>query len=340
MRIIRHRTAAFGVGGLFVVACVGSGSSTMSGTPVNEPLRALSIIPATSKACPGEVIATRYEATTASGRRIALTGANLQLIERSGTAVTTRGDGSWVADVNPLVSAATGFRLRAALKGDSTIRADTVVVPRYGCGRSAIPLLSAYLRLGVFRSPFYDSIVVAAVETRGGTAQIIVLGPDEMKAGAIRVDASGKDGRPGQRGRNGVNGASCEAGQPGEDGGDGAPGTDGGRVDLIVQADAKWLENLVSVANPGGHGGSGGPGGAGGQAGPRGQSTGGTGRGSSCSTSPGRPGNPGRAGANGTPGPRPQLSTIPFPLLWTGSLLWTNQDFRTALEQLIELTQR
>jgi len=339
MRTIRRRTAAFAVA-LLIIACAGSSSSTTSGATVNEPFRAISIIPATSKACPGEIIATRYEATTAVGGRITLTGANLQLVERSGTSVNARSDGNWVADADPLSSAMTGFRLHAALKGDSTIRADTMVVPTYHCPQRPIIVPAAYIRLGVMRSPFYDSIVVAAVELNGGTSQVIVLGPDDMKGGTIRVDASGRDGRPGARGRNGVNGASCEPGQPGDDGEDGAPGGNGGRVDLIVQADAAWLANLVSVSNAGGRGGAGGQGGTGGQAGASGQSGASRGRGATCSSAAGRSGRPGRPGVNGTPGPASKISTIPFPLLWTGSPQWSNEATRGTLEKLIELTQR
>ena len=341
MYIICRRTVAFGVAGLFAAAaCGGSGASETSAAPVNEPLHALAIIPATSRACPGEVISTRYEATTASGRRIGLTGARLQLLERSGSGVNARTDGSWVADVDPLSSAMTGFRLRAALKSNSTVRADTVIVPIYSCPRRPIIVPAAHVRLGVLRSPFHDSIVVAAVELNRGTLQVIVLAPDEMKSGAIRVDAKGTDGRPGARGRNGTKGASCEAGQPGDDGEDGGPGGNGGSVDLIVQADAPWLANLVSVTNAGGRGGAGGQGGIGGQPGASGQSSTGRGRGAACSSAAGRPGRPGRPGVNGTPGPPPKVSTIPFPLLWTGSSLWTNQDLRAPLEQLIGLTQR
>lgn len=324
-----------------VAACGGSAaSSSTQAAPIAEPIRSLTILPSSARACPGEMISARYDATTASGRRVTLTGANLQLLERSGSGVSARADGSWATDANPLVTAMTGFRLHAALKSDSMIRADTVVAPTYGCDTRSLTVMNGFVRLGVFRSPFHDSIVVAAFERGGGISDVMVLAPSEMKSGAIRIDAAGRNGSAGRRGSNGMNGQACEAGQPGEDGEDGSPGSNGGQVDMIVEADADWLSKLVSVSNAGGRGGAGGAGGVGGQGGRSTSSSSGTGRGSACSTSAGRPGRAGRPGANGIPGPPPKVSTIPFPLLWTGSPLWSNPDYRTALEQLIELTQR
>jgi hypothetical protein len=332
-----------GLFGLVTSLACASGGPTRRPSTTRTEIRSLSIVPASPNACPGEVIMARYVATTSDGNRAALNAGDLAILDRSGTNVVTRADGAWQTDANPLASAATGFRLHAALKSDSSVRADTVVTPTYACDKRPIDMRgsasasgNAFIRLGVLRSPFHDSIVVASLEVGSGVNRVIVLGPPEIRNGVIRVDASGRAGVAGNAGRNGLNGAACERGQPGENGDDGSPGGPGGRVDLIVQADAPWLANLVSISNNGGQGGAGGRGGAGGQSG-----AGSSARSSaSCPTGVARSGNAGRPGAAGPPGPVPKVSTIPFPLLWTGSPHWNNDAMRGVLEQLIELTQR
>jgi hypothetical protein len=335
------RVGLFGL--VTALACASGGHPTPSPTATYAAIRSLAIVPVSSSACAGELITTRYVATASDGSRAPLNSGDVALLERSGENVVARADGSWQTNANPLVAAATGFRLRAVLRSDSTVRADTVVTPSYGCDKRTIDLRgpasadgNTFIRLGVLRSPFHDSIVVASFEGASAVSSVIVLGPRDIRNGVIRVDATGRPGVAGKAGRAGLNGGACERGQPGENGDDGSPGGPGGRVDLIVQADAPWLANVVSIANHGGPGGIGGRGGMGGQsgAGSNSRST------ASCPTGLARSGNAGRPGASGPPGPVPRVSTIPFPLLWTGSPHWNSDAMRQALEKLIELTQR
>ena len=106
-------------------------------------------------------------------------------------------------------------------------------------------------------------------------------------------------------------------------------------MDIILEAGAPWLANLVAIDNRGGKGGPGGPGGAGGSAGEV-QVVGGR----SCSPSPGSPGSPGLSGPDGSPGPLPKTTTIPRSLLWYGSPLWNDITARRVLSQLVEYTTR
>jgi hypothetical protein len=340
MSLTGLRVGLFGL--VASLACASGGGGAPRPTAARGALRSLAIVPASPSACPGEPIATRYVATASDGTRAPLSSGDLALLDRYGAGVSARADGSWQADVNPLVSAATGFRLHAVLKSDSSVRADTVLTPTYGCDKRTVDLrwsgaadANAFLRLGVLRSPFHDSIVVASLEVGSAVRQLFVLAPRDIRNGVIRLDASGRPGVAGKAGRAGTNGSACESGQPGENGDDGSAGGPGGRIDLIVQADAPWLANLVAISNQGGPGGAGGRGGAGGSAGRAGSGTG-----ASCRSANGRNGNPGRQGPAGLSGPVPAVSTIPFPLLWTGSPNWKNEATRSALEQLIELTQR
>jgi hypothetical protein len=266
----------------------------------------------------------------------------LSLLARDGTAAEPQDDGAWRTNANPLISAVTGFRLSAALRADSSVHTDTVVAPIYGCLPSSISLAAvdsrdgptAYVRLGTFRTPFTDSIVVAVVEPPGRGPIVFVLGPSEMRAGAIKVDASGRAGAAGRGGRRGTDGGQCENGDSGEDAEDGAPGTSGGQVNIIVQTDAPWLADLVAVTNLGGRGGAPGRGGVGGRAGTTARASGGT----LCSTKPGRNGRDGQPGPDGIAGPRPRTTTVLPTLLWPGSPIWFDAAMKPTLEQLIEYT--
>jgi hypothetical protein len=300
-------------------------------------VRGLTLVPPATSACPGEVITTRYIARLAGGARVSLSAADASALVRTGTTVQPKADATWLASAEPLASAVTGFRLSASLPNDSTIRADTVFAPRYDCLNTTIELAAAafqnsaaYVRLGTFRTPFYDSIVVAVVEGSGLAPIAIILAPSQLRSGAIRVHASGLNGRAGRDGRNGQPGLECSDGSEGEDGEPGTPGEPGGRVDIIVQGEAPWLAQLVAVSNPGGRGGVGGRGGAGGARGT--QARGATG---SCRTRTGRPGKQGLAGPSAGAGPPPNTTSVIYSLLWSGSPIWSDPQSRRALEALI-----
>ncbi|HEY9230194.1 MAG TPA: hypothetical protein VIP11_26310 [Gemmatimonadaceae bacterium] len=332
---------------LIAAAACGGGTPAAS-TPSPEPasrreITALTIVPRAASACPGEVISVEYKGRLANGSTVTLSRSEIASLARSGTAVEPRDDGSWQTDAQPLLSAFDGFRLSASLTGNPAVKADTVVRPTYEClaARNSIDLRpprlnefnSAYVRVGLFRTPFYDSLVVAAVEVPGGGAHVFVIPPRAMRSNVIRIDATGRPGQPGRAGQRGADGGVCENGGAGEDGDDGAAGTSGGQVNIIVETESKWVERLIVISNAGGAGGPGGRAGEGGRAGSSQNGRGG------CSPKSGRMGRPGRQGPAGSPGPSPRTTTIPFSLLWAGSPIWNDEQSKLVLEHLIEYTR-
>lgn len=322
----------------FAIACAASNTTT-NPAALNGTIRALSIVPSSRTACAEDVITARYEATLTNGARVTLRGDALTMLDRSSTGLVARTDQSWQADPNPLATATTGFRLHAAMTSNAAVSADTVIAPNYSCIKTQIDargIAAGIIRLGVLRSPFHDSIVVASMEYGGGIAQVLVLGPNEMRGGAIRIDATGLPGQAGTNGRSGTDGGPCQPGSPGEDGSPGLQGERGGRVDIVVQSDAPWLADLVTVLNNGGPGGRGGLGGRGGRSG-TGQMTVGNGTRTCPGGTTAQRGRPGLPGEAGFAGPVPTVSTRALPLLWSESPLWSSSATRPALEQLIAL---
>lgn len=318
-----------------------SSQSAATKPPPRRDIRHLTILPSTKTACPGQPIAARYEARLGDGSRVLLGADEVSRLTLRGIAADPRPDGTWETLANPIGSAATGFRLSAVLSEDPGIHADTVVVPTYQCLRTAIVLpiseryrrTTAHVRVGVFATPFYDSIVVAAVEPEGDAPFVIVLGPDRIRSGALQIAAEGKAGKPGRAGSAGADGGPCEDGEAGTDGDDGEAGEAGGEVDVILEAGVTWLAPMVNVSNSGGRGGSGGPGGRGGRAGSRSDRPG-------CNPKAGRSGRAGRSGNDGLPGPYPRTTTVIRSLLWRGSPVWSDSASRAALEALMELDGR
>jgi hypothetical protein len=325
-----------------LMACASTRGNSASIAPALGDIRGLTLVPAAASACPGEVITARYLARLADGSRVQLRGADASALVRTGTAVQPQGDATWLTTAEPLASAATGFRLTASLATDSTIRADTVVAPKYECLTPTIELSAAafqnsaaYVRLGTFHTPFFDSIVVAVVEGSGLAPIARILSPSQLKPGAIRINVPGLNGRAGRPGRNGQPGSECSDGSDGEDGEPGGSGEPGGRVDIIVQSDAPWLAQLVAVSNPGGHGGAGGRGGTGGARGVQTRRSSGA-----CPARAGRPGKPGLAGPSAAAGPSPNTTSVIYSLLWSGSPIWSIPEQRRAIEALIAYDDR
>jgi hypothetical protein len=324
---------------LGVDACATPGRSGEPGEAAPARIQALRIVARDASVCPGDIIVSRYEATGADGKVVSLARSQLSLLTRTAIEAEPRANGDWKTTDHALASIVSGFALKAVLTSDTTVRAEATVAPKYGCVTNTFSLrtpqrgapVSAHVRLGVFRTPFYDSVVVGALEVEGQPPRIFVLGPKDIRAGAIRIDASGSPGAAGQNGLAGRDGGVCENGERGGDGDEGQPGSSGGHVNIIMEAGAPWLEELVAVSNPGGPGGPGGTAGSGGRAGP----TQPTGTSSRCSTSPGQRGTNGRAGQAGNPGPLPQATTVPIPLLWSGSPLWSDSTARRALTELM-----
>jgi len=301
----------------------------------------ISILPKMSRACPGQQIEASYVEHFPDGSQITLPPRDVrQLASPDGDSVTTARDGYWQTSADPMRSVLTGFRLFAALARDSSVRGDTVVPPSNDCPHEVINLPSsdrfhfthAYLRLGTFRTPFYDSVVVAVVELDGRAVGARILPPGQMRSGAIRVSAPGKNGAAGRAGRIGLAGSDCSNGEQGEDGDPGEAGQPGGQVDIITQQGSEWLADLVAVSNPGGRGGKGGEGGSGGLAASR---TGSGPGGATCRPKPGRPGRPGAQGSDGEPGQSPKVTSVLVPLLWSGSPIWSNPAAKRAIEGLL-----
>lgn len=304
--------------------------------------RAISILPGVARACAGDLIPAQYAVRYADGTTATLGRDDLSMLVRRADAADPRPDGSWLTAANPLYAAYAGYRLSAFLAADTTVHADTVVLPAPVCHHNPISIgtsgrfdvRSAHVRLGVLATPFFDSVVVAVVEPDGGPPIASVLTPSEIQSGAIRILAPGKNGKDGRGGKRGDNGDECESGTPGDDGEPGEPGEGGGQVNIIVQTDAPWLAQLVAVSNPGGRGGSGGAGGQGGAAGLRGRSRAG------CNPRMGRAGRNGAPGPAGAAGPQPQTTTVLFALLWPGSPIWSDALAHRALDALMEYTSQ
>ena len=310
----------------------------------------ISIVAAASRVCPGQSIDAKYVEHLPDGSQVNLPPTDVRQVARSGdeSATLTR-DGSWQTSPDPLRSVAAGFRLSVSLARDTSVRGDTVVAPSYECLRTEVRLppagqtndATAYVRLGTFVSPFYDSVVVAVVELETRVIATAVLSPKGMRTGAIRLSAPGSSGAQGRGGRSGADGVDCSNGDDGEDGLPGGAGMPGRQVTIITQEGSPWLANLVAVSNPGGRGGAGGPGGHGGMA-RSGPSTS-SGRGSSstaCRARSGRPGRQGAPGPNGDPGEPPKVTSVLPQLLWSGSPIWSDAAARRALEGLIAFEKK
>ena len=295
-------------------------------TPDRLDIRTLAIFPASPHACPGQAIGARYVATLGDGSRVSLARGDLSLLVRRGEAAEPRSDGSWQTNNQPLASAVSGFQLSAMLASDTSVRADTTIVPTYECIHTSIELpasdqfhpTAAHVRLGTFSTPFYDSVVVAVVETGDGAPIVTLLGPGQMRSGAIKIYAPGKAGRPGKAGNRGADGQACANGENGDDGERGEPGQPGGSVDIIVQNESPWLADLIAVSNPGGRAATA----------PR-QS------GGACTSRAGRAGRMGEPGFDGPAGFPPRTTYVISSLLWPGSPIWTDAATRWAVEALI-----
>ena len=307
----------------------------------------IGIIPQASRVCPGQTVDATYVQRSSDGSRINLSPSDLKQTSPSDAeSATMRRDGSWQTSADPMRSVLTGFRLSVTLARDSSVRGDTVVAPAYNCPRATIRLpmgdqrhpTVAYVRLGTFDTPFYDSVVVAVVEVESRVVSIQVLSPKEMRAGAISISAPGKNGAAGRNGRRGADGVDCSKGDDGEDGEPGEPGQPGGEVDIITQGGSPWLADLVAVSNAGGRGGSGGAGGAGGSTGVVGRTSGGRGS-AACTARAGRPGRTGRPGLDGPPGSS-KVTSVLTPLLWTGSPIWSDATARRTIEGLMSYQRK
>src|SRR5207302_9210014 len=98
--------------------------------------------------------------------------------ERASRDAVSRESGDWVTNANPLWTAASGFRLTATLSAKPAVQQTVVIPPEYGCMSHGFQFSGepgggaqaggngpdVTVRLGIVRSPFYDKLIVAAVE--------------------------------------------------------------------------------------------------------------------------------------------------------------------------------
>jgi hypothetical protein len=303
-------------------------------------IEAIRVVPRTENACPGGRIRADYEAVLDDGTVLPFSrdydddnppSLHVVFLSRLSPEAASHEDGDWTADRDPLRSAMEGFRLTAVLRARPELTATAVVAPEYSCvphafgfsGATGLPGPDVLLRLGTVRSPFYDRLLVLAVEV-GDAPPFYVLHDADLvppsdwyvvgsQGGRGERGARGAQGGPGAEGRAGCPGGPGGAGGIGQAGGMGAPGGPGGSVTLLVPEDERFLAGLVDARSVGGPGGPGGRGGEGGPGGPGGQGI--LVNGQRCENGPagpqGRDGPEGGEGPSGPPGNPPRVITVP-----------------------------
>ena len=333
---------------LFFAACSHAPPPDFAPDPgLIAQVRDLRIVTTQDRACPGGGIQASYEAILADGSRVPFARTydkkhpprlHVVFLERSSPDAVSRESGDWVTNANPLWTAASGFRLTATLSAKPAVQQTVVVPPEYGCMSHGFQFSGepggaaqaggngpdVTVRLGILRSPFYDKLIVAAVEL-GYSRPFYVFadGNTIPPANWLWVESRGGRGGAGTPGQNGSDGAAGQGGcppqpgGPGGSGGNGAPGGSGGRggrVTIIVPTENPFLAGLIEARSPGGQGGPGGTGGNGGKGGKGGPGTADKDNRRCADAADGSAGQKGTAGPNGSegaPGPRPQIVTLP-----------------------------
>ncbi len=302
-----HRFAPQLSAGIALVALACAPHPPPAFTPdpgVVAQIQQIRIIPREPRACPGAVIQADYEAILRDGTRVPFARAydkknpprlHVRFLERQSPEAEARQNGDWVADPNPLATAATGFHLTATLRADSRITTTLLLPPTYDCmprrlafsgsggiaGQSGQDGPDVTVRLEVQHSPFYEKLFVARIEV-GGAKPSYVVGDSEsiVRTGWLTIASSGGDGGNGSAGSDGSDGFPGSAGCPGQAGGQGQNGSDGGaggdggnggRITIVVPSDRPELADLVRGFSRGGSGGRGGDGGRAGRGGKGGQ---------------------------------------------------------------------
>ena len=187
-----------------------------------------------------------------------------------------------------------------------------------------MPGADVTVRMGQFRSPFYDSVVVIALTIDSGATTHMVLDAASAAWQAAHLSVSGRPGRVGNQGSSGGQGPGpCMDGGAGGDGGMGWGGGEGGSFSILVQEDHRRLLDFIVTSNRGGPGGPGGRGGAGGDAGQNSPD---------CAIPPrnGSPGHTGPSGPPGASGPPNQVRELPPASLWQESPSWANPATRKS----------
>jgi hypothetical protein len=355
--------------GALVVACSRKPPADFAPDPglVSE-LRQIRINTMSGRACPGAMIAADYVGVHESGLHMPFERRydrdrpprlHISFLTMTSPDAGAREDGNWVAHPDPLRTAMTGFRLNAFLRARPSVNGATTLEPEYSClpmahvfegqagqdGGAGLGGPDITVRVGYLRSPYYDRLLVAAIEVGTDEPRYLLADADRAPpADWILVESRGGRGgrgRPGARGQPGAAGAAgCPGAQggpggPGGPAGPGGPGGAGGRITVIVPADEPLLAGLVEGQSVGGRGGDGGPGGQGGQGGRGGAAQGTPPAGQTCQAGANGPegqrGPNGQRGANGPSGFRPQVLTVSRAELWGAYP-------RPELRQLLDFT--
>ena len=310
-------------------------------------IQGIRIITGYSRACPGALIPTTYEAVLMDGSRVQFARSydknhpprlHVVFLDRESPDAFSQEDGDWVTERDPLATVSTGFRLTATMRAKPSATSTVVIPPYYGCMPHAFAFAGepggageaggngpdVSVRLGLLRSPFYDQLYVAGIQV-GVAPPFYILGDAAIvpPAAWLVIDTRGGRGGSGLSGANGSDGAAgatgCPAqpGGPGGSGGNGGPGGaggHGGRINVIVPVDQPLLAGLVEGRSPGGPGGQGGAAGTGGRGGKGGQGSADANNRRCADGSDGaagRAGIQGPAGSEGAAGPRSIVVTAP-----------------------------
>ncbi|MGH7416321.1 MAG: hypothetical protein ACREMW_02505 [Gemmatimonadales bacterium] len=299
-------------------------------------------------ACPGQSFPVTYSAVLDDGSRVPFESRydkkhppalHVVFLQRHSAEATPLEGGGWAGDRDPLVSARTGFRLDAALRANLSVTGSATVAPEYSCddhtfqfegatgdpGGAGVDGPEVTVRLGIVRSPFYNRLLVVAVEVAQAPPLFLLADARSVPpADWLIVESRGGRGGRGVSGARGLRGAEGAAGCPGGaggpggvggSGGPGAAGGRGGRITVIAPESEPFLAGLVDARVSGGEGGPGGAGGAGGAGGPGGAPHPTDTQRSCLPGQTGVEGAAGRAGPKGFEGDRgPRMTVLTVPL--------------------------
>ena len=328
------------------------------------------IVPESDPVCPGDHIEVSYEAVLDDSTVVSFSSRrnagnqpflDVRLLHLTSPEASPQPDGSWVTSSDPLISAMTGFRLRASLRADTSLQTEHVVAPEYSCldfsfyvegmpgqeGYTGANGPDVTVRLSTLSSPFYHWLFVAVIETESKQPRYVFANADETPAtGWLRVESRGGHGghgKPGRQGRRAESVGPASPCSPGQDGGDGRAGQNGGSggnggaVTIVVPQEYADLAVVVAPVSSPGIGGEGGLGGPGGEGGAGGRALRDSQGNLVCEAGPrgrrGRTGPNGVAGREGNAGPETQVITMP------GDELFGPQP-PLAIRQLIEYTRQ
>jgi hypothetical protein len=298
-----------------------------------------------ASACPGQTVRASYSAVLGDGTEIPFAtrydedhppDLHVIFLRRYSPNAMALENGNWDTFADPLLSAMEGFKLQVSLRVKPSVMTEEILIPDYTCsnhaygfigdrgrrGEAGAPGPDVTARIAVLSSPFYERLVVTAVEVEAAPPFYLLASADEVppadwlilssQGGRGGQGVNGRDGRDGTDGQAGCPGTAGGAGGAGGNGGPGGPGGRGGRITIVVPDTDPFLAGLVDAGSEDGRGGEGGEAGEGGRGGEGGAAQDDARRCVAGRDGPagpdGRAGPPGREGA---PGARPQILTLP-----------------------------